>query len=154
MRTWDRPLDEIARIKYVRANLSQKDWDAFIELYGIPGWIVFMPPNTPPAHGLTAAQIAALRSALAPHADRIERVDLFGSRATGRARPNSEVDLVIRGDVDEALVDRLRTLFAEAPIALTVDIVADGLVDSPGLAAHIARVRRPLFTRADLTGEG
>ena len=112
------------------------------------------PDDTPPAHGLTAAQLAALRSALAPHADRIERVDLFGSRATGRARPNSDVDLVIRGDVDEALVDRLRTLLAEAPIALTVDIVADGLVDSPGLAAHIARVRRPLFTRADLTGEG
>jgi hypothetical protein len=62
-----------------------------------------IPPDTRPAHGLTAAQLAALRSALAPHADRIERVDLFGSRATGRARPNSAVDLVIRGDIDEAL---------------------------------------------------
>ncbi len=112
------------------------------------------PDDTPPAHGLTAPQLAALRSALAPHADRIERVDLFGSRATGRARPSSDVDLVVRGDIDEAQVDRLRTLLAEAPIALTVDVVADGLVDSPGLAAHIARVRRPLFTKADLTGEG
>jgi uncharacterized protein YjbI with pentapeptide repeats len=64
----------------------------------------------------------------------------------------ANVDLVIRGDVDEALVDRLRTRLAEAPIALTVDVVADGLIDSPGLAAHIDRVRRTLFTQAELMG--
>ena len=46
-RTWPRPLDEIGLIKYVRANLSQKDWDAFIEIYGIPGWIIIGPPNIP-----------------------------------------------------------------------------------------------------------
>lgn len=42
-----RPIDEIALIKFVRQNLSQKDWDAFIEIYGLPGWIVIMPPTVP-----------------------------------------------------------------------------------------------------------
>lgn len=47
IRTWPRPLDEIAFIKFVRANMSRKDWDAFIEIYGIPAWIVTMPDNVP-----------------------------------------------------------------------------------------------------------
>jgi predicted nucleotidyltransferase len=53
---------------------------------------------------LTGAQAAALRAALAPPADRIERVDLFGSRATGRGRPSSAVDLMVRCDVNGALL--------------------------------------------------
>jgi len=47
IRTWPRPLDEIAFIKFVRASMSRKDWDAFIEIYGIPAWIVTMPDNIP-----------------------------------------------------------------------------------------------------------
>lgn len=42
------PIDEIAFIAYLRKNLSQKDWDGFIETYGIPPLFVEMPPNTPP----------------------------------------------------------------------------------------------------------
>ena len=42
-----RPLNVIAVLKYIRSNLAQKDWDAFIETYGIPGWVVFMPPSIP-----------------------------------------------------------------------------------------------------------
>lgn len=71
IRTWPRPLDEIALIKFVRANLSQKDWDAFIELYGIPGWIVIMPPNTPPGkeddYQAAAESVAQSNSGTLPH---------------------------------------------------------------------------------------
>lgn len=42
-----RPVNEIALIKFLRQNLSAKDWDGFLEIYGIPGWIVFMPSNVP-----------------------------------------------------------------------------------------------------------
>lgn len=48
VRSWPRPINEIALIKFVRQNLSQKDWDAFIEIYGIPGWLVIMPAGIPP----------------------------------------------------------------------------------------------------------
>jgi phage gp29-like protein len=47
VRVEDMPIDEIALIIYLRKNLSQKDWDAFIEIYGIPSGIVIMPPNIP-----------------------------------------------------------------------------------------------------------
>jgi len=33
--------------KFIRSNLSSKDWDAFIEIYGLPGCIVIMPENVP-----------------------------------------------------------------------------------------------------------
>lgn len=47
IREWPRPLNEIALLKFIRSNMSQKDWDAFIEIYGIPGWIVIMPQSVP-----------------------------------------------------------------------------------------------------------
>jgi len=42
-----RPLDRIALILWIRANLCEKDWDGFIEIVGIPKWIIIMPPNVP-----------------------------------------------------------------------------------------------------------
>jgi hypothetical protein len=47
VRTHPRPIDEIALIKWLRQNLSQKDWDSFIEIYGIPGCVIIMPSNIP-----------------------------------------------------------------------------------------------------------
>lgn len=42
-----RPIDRFALILWIRSNLCEKDWDAFVEIYGIPHWIVIMPPNVP-----------------------------------------------------------------------------------------------------------
>jgi phage gp29-like protein len=47
IRTVARPINRIALFKFIRQNLSQKDWDAFIEIYGIPGAVVIGPPNIP-----------------------------------------------------------------------------------------------------------
>ncbi|PWU18918.1 MAG: hypothetical protein C5B50_07830 [Verrucomicrobia bacterium] len=45
--TVDRPIDEIALVNFVRANLCEKDADAFMEIFGIPSGVVIMPPNVP-----------------------------------------------------------------------------------------------------------
>ena len=42
-----RPVNRIALVKYVRSTLAEKDWDAFIDIYGIPGVFIIMPPNVP-----------------------------------------------------------------------------------------------------------
>lgn len=47
IREWPRPLNEIALLKFIRSNLSRKNWDAFVEIYGLPSWIVIMPPSVP-----------------------------------------------------------------------------------------------------------
>lgn len=41
------PIDEIGAVAFMRKNLSQKDWDAFVEIFGIPGCVVIGPPNVP-----------------------------------------------------------------------------------------------------------
>jgi len=40
-------LNRILSVLYLRKNLSQKDWDSFLEVYGIPSVFLIGPPNTP-----------------------------------------------------------------------------------------------------------
>jgi phage gp29-like protein len=41
------PIDEVAAIAHVRQSLSQKDWDGFIETYGLPPLFLELPPDIP-----------------------------------------------------------------------------------------------------------
>ena len=41
------PLNRMLAALYLRKNLSQKDWDSFLEVYGIPSIFLVGPPNTP-----------------------------------------------------------------------------------------------------------
>jgi phage gp29-like protein len=47
IRECPRPVNEIGLIDTVRRGLCEKDWDGFIEIYGIPGGVVIMPPQVP-----------------------------------------------------------------------------------------------------------
>jgi hypothetical protein len=47
IRTVPRPLDLIALPLFCKAALGEKDWSAFIEIFGIPGGVVTGPPNVP-----------------------------------------------------------------------------------------------------------
>lgn len=48
IRVVPRHIDRIALIKFIRKNLGEKDWAAFIEIYGIPGAFIIGPANVPP----------------------------------------------------------------------------------------------------------
>jgi phage gp29-like protein len=47
IRECPRPVNEIGLIDTVRRGLCEKDWDGFIEIYGIPGGVVIMPAEVP-----------------------------------------------------------------------------------------------------------
>lgn len=102
------------------------------------------------ARTLDDSRVAILKRVLAPYASKIERVGVFGSHAMGAARPNSDIDLVIYGALDDADVDRIWTLLDESALPVTVDVVAYNLPLYPPLRAHIDRTMMVLFTRADL----
>ncbi len=51
-----RHINRIALFKFVRANLSEKDWDAFVEIFGFLGGVVIGPPGVDPQK---AAEFAA-----------------------------------------------------------------------------------------------
>ena len=101
-------------------------------------------------HGLSESQLEIIRSLLAPFAKKIERVGLFGSRANGRYRPNSDIDLVIYGVLDEKTVDRLFTRLNESNLPMKVDVYARHLIDYPPLCDHIDAVMQPLFEQEQL----
>lgn len=42
-----RPVNRIGLIKYVRSTVSEKDWDGYVEIYGIPGVFIIMPERVP-----------------------------------------------------------------------------------------------------------
>ena len=105
-------------------------------------------------HGISDAELETIRAVLAECDDEITQVDLFGSRATGKHRSHSDIDLVIYGAVREAAIDRLRTLFIESNLPVSVDILSyDGITFLP-LKEHVDTVRQRLFTAQDIQGSG
>ncbi|NYD90483.1 nucleotidyltransferase family protein [Sphingomonas melonis] len=96
---------------------------------------------------------AIVRSVLSPFADRIDRVGVFGSRALGSARPASDIDLVIWGDLDARTLARLGTLFGESSLAVSVDVILYGPELAAALRRHIDRAAKTLFTRDDLRAD-
>lgn len=75
----ERPIDELALILFVRAALADKDWDAWCEVYGIPGGVVIGPPNVPDdkeaAYAEAAAAIADGGNGYLPHGSTYEPND-------------------------------------------------------------------------------
>lgn len=101
-------------------------------------------------HGLTDRHVAIIRDILKPYAANITRVDLFGSRAMGNYRPNSDIDLVLHGPVDWHTVNRIAGLLEDSSLPFKVDVLAyDQLTHAP-LKAHINLVAKTLFTQAEL----
>jgi hypothetical protein len=74
-----RPLDRVALVLWMRANLCEKNWDAFIEIYGVPHWLVVRPPDVPKEQEkefLAAARnIAAGGSGTLPHGSSAQPAD-------------------------------------------------------------------------------
>lgn len=97
-------------------------------------------PPVPAAPLLTEAERAIVQRLLDAHRHEIGKAVVFGSRATGRARPSSDIDLALTGVKNPATVDRLRTEFEESLLAVTVDLVDYDRLANPRLRAHIDAV--------------
>lgn len=102
-------------------------------------------------NGLSENELRIIRQILAPYSSRIKSVELFGSRATGRFRPNSDIDLVIKGELGEDDIDRIWTLFNESSIAVSVDINSYDLVNYPPMKEHIDKVCKMILTGEELS---
>ncbi len=47
-RECEAPINEIGIIAFVNSAMARKDWAAFVEIFGLPGSVVILPPNVPP----------------------------------------------------------------------------------------------------------
>jgi len=101
-------------------------------------------------HGLRDADLDLIKDILRKNCKNISSVALFGSRATGLHRPNSDVDLVIHGDITEQESDRLYTCFLESTLPYKVDVTAYEHITYPPLKRHIDKASKTLFTKQDI----
>lgn len=109
-----------------------------------------MPDNQIANNGLTPSQKNILKEILRPFANQIDMVGLFGSRARGLYRDNSDIDLVIYGNLSEDESNRLWTLFDASPLPIKVDVNIYALITYAPLKQHIDAVMQPLFSKDDL----
>lgn len=98
------------------------------------------------ALGLDGRARALLEAVFARH-PRVSEVCLFGSRAMGTHRPESDVDLALYGDVDELLAARIASDLEELPLPYTFDVQAYPCIHERPLREHIDRVSRSIFVR-------
>ena len=97
--------------------------------------------NSDYPHGLSSRDIKTIQLIFRPYLDEIERVGLFGSRATGTYKPYSDIDFVLFGEkISETLVNKLLGLFEESSLPYKVDIVAYHHIKKPELITHIDKV--------------
>jgi len=79
VREHDAPIDEIAVIAHVRQSLSQKDWDGFVEVYGLPPLFLELPPDIPAEreaeYQAQAEAIIGDARGTVPHGTQIHTVD-------------------------------------------------------------------------------
>jgi uncharacterized protein len=88
---------------------------------------------------LADAEAAIVREILARHLPAGVEVAVFGSRAGGRVKPASDLDLALQGDgpLPLALLAELAEAFDESALPWTVD-----LVDLAGVSAAFAQIIR------------
>jgi len=75
----DSPVDEVALIAHIRQGLSQKDWDAFVETYGLPPLFLELPPDVPAEReqeyqAMAEAIIGDARGTM-PNGTRVQTID-------------------------------------------------------------------------------
>ncbi len=86
---------------------------------------------------LTLRQREILGEVLRPYIARVRRAALFGSRAMGTARPASDIDLALWGDLTAKDVRQISSDFDESYLDVWVDVIAYPLVSEEGLRRHI-----------------
>ena len=116
-------------------------------------WQLKMTRSTMLDHGLNKNQLRMIKEILSRNVADIDKVSLYGSRATGEYKDNSDIDLVLYGDIDEAKADRLWTCFSESLLPYKVDIYIYRHINYPPLKHRIDQQGQILFTKEQLYNE-
>lgn len=95
--------------------------------------------------GLTPAEIAQIVGVVRRHPE-VQRAVLFGSRAKGCARPNSDIDLALYGELSDLQVEAIALELDELPTPYLFDVKAAAHLRNPALVEHIERVGVDLCT--------
>lgn len=96
--------------------------------------------------GLTPREIALIQ-AVFRRFSAIREVVLYGSRAKGTYRPESDIDLVLIGVDDDIQAEAVADELDELPLPYRFDVKAYSSIKYSPLREHIARVGISLYRR-------
>lgn len=106
-------------------------------------------PQTPQRFGLPEHAIQAIQQVLTAHPE-VEQAIIYGSRALGRQRPASDIDLTLIGPaISFSTLARIETELDELLLPWMIDLSRLADLSHPPLLAHIERVGQVLYCRGD-----
>jgi predicted nucleotidyltransferase len=107
------------------------------------------PLATAQAIGLPEAALTAIQDVLARHPE-VKAAILYGSRALGRHRPASDIDLTLIGPtISAAVLARIDADLDDLLLPWVIDLSWQASLHHPALLAHIQRAGLELYRRLD-----
>jgi predicted nucleotidyltransferase len=94
--------------------------------------------------GLSSRESDSVCAVLRRHRE-VTAAMVYGSRAKGAHRPESDVDLAIQGDLDALRAASIAAEMDELPLPYRFDVQAYGAIQSPALRDDIARTGVVLY---------
>lgn len=78
---------------------------------------------------------------------RIKKVVIFGSRANGTFKPNSDIDFAVCGVADRLRIARIASALDELPLPYKFDVLAYSKISSKPLLEHIDSAGRVFYSK-------
>jgi predicted nucleotidyltransferase len=98
--------------------------------------------------GLSSKYIDKINSIFNQYSD-IDEVLLFGSRAKGNYRDNSDIDLVIKGNnINLSTLQEIENKLEELYIPNVIDLLVFDNIENSDLINHINRVGKQFYKKA------
>ena len=96
--------------------------------------------------GLSEIQVEKMQTIFSKYLE-VESAILFGSRAKGNFRNNSDIDIVLNGDISLTIRNKIFNDLEELDLPCEIDLIIFDKIDNQELIKHIENVGISLFDR-------
>jgi len=96
--------------------------------------------------GLEDKEMNLIKTVFEKH-EQIEKVYIFGSRAKGNFKPNSDIDLGLVGQCDSLLGEEVAMQLNELPLPYKFDVQIYNKIKNSELKSHIDRVGILIYSK-------
>lgn len=96
--------------------------------------------------GLSAKQLKLINSVFSKNKN-IESVKIFGSRAKGNYRDNSDIDLAIDGEINDMETQLILSELDDLPLPYIFDVKLIKNINNSDLLDHIKRVAIVIYKK-------
>ncbi|OGT16765.1 MAG: hypothetical protein A3I12_04600 [Gammaproteobacteria bacterium RIFCSPLOWO2_02_FULL_38_11] len=96
--------------------------------------------------GLSKKTLEKINTVFQQHPE-IKTVRLFGSRAIGNYRKNSDIDLALTGKLNDQLLNRIYHELDELPLPYLFDVKIYSQISHAGLKKHIKFFGKEIYSK-------